>query len=95
VNELSESNLINLVIEWVKENSPNPRFAAIEIDENTDLFRSGLIDSFALVDLILYIENETGCTMELADSDPGEFSIVSGLCRIALKADRAEDRQYT
>ena len=95
MNELSESNLINLVIEWVKENSPKRRSAAIEIDENTDLFKSGLIDSFALMDLIVYIENETGCTMELADTAPGEFSIVSGLCRIALKADHAGDRQYT
>jgi acyl carrier protein len=95
VNQLSESKLINLVIGWVEENSPKRRFAAIEIDENTDLFKSGLIDSFALVDLIVYIESETGCTMDLGDTDPGEFSIVSGLCRIALKADHAGDRQYT
>ena len=74
MNGLSESHLIKLVIEWVKENNPN-----------TDLFKSGAIDSFGLVDLIVYIESETGCVVELADTDPGEFSVVRGLCRVALK----------
>jgi len=95
VNGLSESHLIHLVIDWVKENSPKRRTMTIEIDENTDLFQSGLIDSFGLVDLIVHIESETGCTMELADTDPAEFSVVSGLCRIAMKADHAGVRQYT
>jgi acyl carrier protein len=92
---VSESDLINLVIEWVRENSPKGRFANIEIDENTDLFHSGLIDSLALVDLIDYLESETGCAVELADTDPAEFSVVRGLCRIALKADHVGERQYT
>ena len=85
MNGLSESHLIKLVIEWVKENNPKRRTEAIEINENTDLFKSGAIDSFGLVDLIVYIE--IGCVVELADTDPGEFSVVRGLCRIALKAD--------
>jgi acyl carrier protein len=93
VNGLSESLLIHLVIDWVKENSPKRRITTIAIDENTDLFQSGLIDSFGLVDLIVYIETETGCAMELADADPAEFSVVRGLCRILLKADHAGVRQ--
>jgi D-alanine--poly(phosphoribitol) ligase subunit 2 len=82
---MSESHLIELVIEWVKEN--NRRTEAIEINEDTDLFKSGAIDSFGLVDLIVYIESETGCVVKLADTDPGEFSLVRGLCRIALNGD--------
>jgi len=87
VNGLNESHLIKLVIEWVKENDPKRRAEALEINEDTDLFKSGAIDSFGLVDLIVYIESETGCVVKLADTDPGEFSVVRGLCRIALNGD--------
>lgn len=89
MNGLSESHLIKLVIEWVKENNPKRRTEVIEINQNTDLFKSGVIDSFGLVDLIVYIESEIGCVVELADTDPEEFSVVRGLCRIALKGDHS------
>jgi acyl carrier protein len=38
-----------------------------EVNEQTPLFTSGLIDSFSLVDLIMFIETSAGIRMETLD----------------------------
>jgi acyl carrier protein len=83
--QLSELQLTDLVVEWVKRNSPKAAGNGFAIDANTDLIRSGLLDSFSFVDLIAYIETESGCQFDFTDVDASEFSVVRGLCRIALR----------
>jgi acyl carrier protein len=86
VTKPSESELIDLVIDWVKQNTLRKGTAgAVEITKDTDLFANGVLDSFGLVDLIVHIESKAGCTVDLTDADPNEFSVVKGLCRIASK----------
>jgi acyl carrier protein len=82
VSNLSESELIDIVIAWVNQNKQKGK-DTVEITENTDLFASGVLDSFGIVELIVYLESHTGCTMDLTAADPAEFSVVKGLCRIA------------
>ena len=51
----------------MRHNSPNSKLV-FEIDADTDLIASGLLDSFSLVDSIAYIENESGCQVDFTDT---------------------------
>ena len=82
---MSETQLVDLVINWVRGNHRpgNSRNGGISAD--TDLIASGLLDSFGFIDLIVFIESQSGCKIELTDVDPSEFCVVKGLCRITLR----------
>ncbi len=82
---MSETQLVDLVITWVRGNHRpgNSRNGGISAD--TDLIASGLLDSFGFIDLIVFIESQSGCKIELTDVDPSEFCVVKGLCRITLR----------
>lgn len=82
---ISESELIARVIEWTRAHQPSGSSAETEINEDTDLIATGLLDSFGFVDLIVHIESLDGCKVDLTDVDPAEFAVVKGLCRIALR----------
>ncbi len=82
--KITERELIDIVIVWVKQNTPKRGTNGLEINENTDLLGTGVLDSIGLVELILYIESQAGCPFDLTDADPKEFSMVKGLCRIAM-----------
>lgn len=38
-----------------------------KIDDSTELFSSGLIDSFAMVDLLMWLEKKTGARVDPSD----------------------------
>jgi len=80
----SENQLIDLVTGWVLRNTPKTGINGLEINAETDLIATGLLDSFALVDLIVFIESQTGCSVDFSNADPSEFCIVKGLCRLTL-----------
>ena len=80
----SESDLIDRVIDWIKQNQRAPDSGA-QITADTELVTAGLLDSLGLVELIHFIETQVGCRIDLIDVDPEEFTIVKGLCRIGLR----------
>jgi len=43
------------------------------------------LDSFAFVDLVLFIENCTQEKLDLLDVNPEEFTVVKSLCHLALQ----------
>ena len=81
-----EEQLWDVVLKWVRENSPNPEATNGKLDKDTDLMAIGALDSIAFIDLIGFIEEKTRSRIDLADIDPEEFMTVGGLCRHALKA---------
>jgi acyl carrier protein len=85
MNTLAEQQLIELVVQWVRNNRLPSNSNHIEISENTNLLESGLLDSFSFVDLILFLETSTGAKMDLIDVNPEEFTVVKSLCRLALR----------
>jgi len=91
VKGTSENALVDLVIGWVKENRLLDGASDTEISANTNLLESGLLDSFAFVDLILFLENCTGEKVDLMEVNPEEFTVVRGLCRLALR--RSQETQ--
>ena len=81
---VAEQELIQQVIGWVKQNGLNGA-SHTEISESTNLLESGLLDSFAFVDLVLFIENCTQEKLDLLDVNPEEFTVVKRLCHLALQ----------
>lgn len=82
----SEAQLVDLVINWVRSNHRPGHSRNGEISSDTDLIASGLLDSFGFIDLIVFIETQSGCKIDLMDADPNEFCIVKGLCQIILRS---------
>jgi acyl carrier protein len=84
VKAVAEQELIQQVIGWVKENGLNGA-SHTEISESTNLLETGLLDSFAFVDLVLFIEKCTQKKLDLLDVNPEEFTVVKSLCHLALR----------
>ena len=84
----SENEFVELIVNWVRKNTQTNGNRHVEITLDTNLMESGLLDSIGFVALIVFIEEELGCNVDLADVDPSEFSTLKGLSRIALKNDK-------
>ena len=82
----SEQELVDLVVCWVKENKLTSASNDMEVSENTNLLESGLLDSFAFVELLLFIENYSGTKMDLVDINPEEFTVIKRLCQLAMRS---------
>lgn len=82
----SEAQLVDLVINWVRSNHRPGNSRNGKISPDTDLIASGLLDSFGFIDLIVFIESQSGCRIDLTDVDPNEFCVVKGLCQIILRS---------
>lgn len=83
---MSEAQLLDLVINWVRNNRCSGDLRNGELSADTDLIASGLVDSFAFIDLIVFVESQSGCKIDLTDVDPKEFCVVKGLCKIILRS---------
>ena len=81
----SEEELIALVVGWVQDNRITSDSNDIEVSGNTNLFESGFLDSFAFVELLLFIESYTGTKIDLIDASAEEFTVIKQLCRLALR----------
>ena len=80
-----EIELDDLIIKWVRKNAQTNGNGRVELTRHTNLLESGLLDSIGFVELIVFMEGQTGCNIDLTDVDPGEFTTVEGLSRIALR----------
>jgi acyl carrier protein len=69
---------------WVENKSRELDNGAIEIEPETDLLGTGVLDSLAFIDLVGFIEEQTGQPVDLLDIDPEEFTTIRGLCDAAL-----------
>ena len=84
MNSIKENVLVISVLGWIKEHKlPGNRHGA-EITEDIDLITDGLLDSMGLVDLLLFVEEQTGRPIDLKTVEPKDICVVKNLCRIAL-----------
>jgi acyl carrier protein len=93
VNSLTQNELTDLVIQWVRDNRQAGDFSEPEITENTDLMAAGLLDSYGFVDLLLFLEGRTGNRVDLTEVDPSEFTVVGSLCNIVLAGGTGDSLQ--
>ncbi len=54
-----------------------------EVTEDTELFSSGLIDSFAMVDLLLFLEKHTGARLGPEDIDLDNLDTIGRIIKFA------------
>jgi acyl carrier protein len=84
VNSIKENALVVSVLNWIKEHKlPGTRDGA-EITEDIDFITDGLLDSMGLVDLLLFVEEQTGRPIDLKTVEPTDICVVRNLCRIAF-----------
>jgi acyl carrier protein len=91
----TENDLVDLVINWVLEYKKEDGLRDGAITAETDLIANGLLDSYGMIDLLLFVETCVGCKIDLTDVDPAEFSLVRGVCRIALRNPQLEPSHAT
>jgi acyl carrier protein len=80
-----EMKLADIIIRWVRKNAQANGNGQVELTRHTNLIESGLLDSIGFVELIVFMEGQTGGNIDLTDVDPSEFTTVEGLSRIALR----------
>lgn len=83
---MSEAQLVDLVINWVRKNHRSGDGQNGALSADTDLIASGLLDSFAFIELMVFVESQNGCKIDLTDVDPQEFCVVKGLCKTILRS---------
>jgi len=93
VTGLTQNELTGIIIQWVRDNRQPGDFSDPEITGNTDLMASGLLDSFGFVDLLLFLEGETGTKVDLMEVDPSEFTVVKSLCNIVVASRNGDSLQ--
>jgi len=93
VTTLNQNALTGLIIQWVRDNRQPGDFSDPEIKETTDLLANGLLDSFGFVDLLLFLEGQTGIKVDLRGVDPAEFTVVKSLCNIVLASRNGDSLQ--
>ena len=79
---MTQDQFLDLLTNWIRANKQIPE--SMKISADTELLGTGLLDSFDFLDLIMHIESKTGRKINLAVADPSEFSVVRGLCNLAL-----------
>jgi acyl carrier protein len=70
-----ERNAIEIVVATFL----NLECKAEEVGLDVDLFDSGIVDSFKMVELIVHLEKTTGTSIDLFDADPQSFLTIRGL----------------
>jgi acyl carrier protein len=82
---MNQDQFVELLANWFRANKQTS--SDLKITADTELLGSGLLDSFDFLDVIVYIENKTGRKIDLSVADPNDFSLVSGLWKLANGGD--------
>ncbi len=70
---INETGLINFIQHDLLLNRPT----AETLSSETNLITSGIIDSLSLIQLVTYLEKQTGIEIEDADVNPDNFQSVA------------------
>jgi len=62
---------------------PGPSIAAV--DDHTNLFDSGLLDSLAVIQIILYLEQQHGVNMAAQGIEPNDLGSIAGILNAILR----------
>jgi len=81
---MREDELLDRVRQWIRQNHQSTAADTLDLSDGTDLIASGLLDSMAFVELIVFVEALTNAKVDLSDIDPVEFTTVRGFCRSVL-----------
>ena len=81
MNMKTNDELARLAVDWIRRNNSETEATNGEIDRSTNLLDGGVLDSIGFLDLIGYLEQESGGQIELLDAELDEIATVDGLIR--------------
>ncbi len=84
MNLVQEKALVVSVLNWIKGHRLPQNCDAADITDEIDLITDGVLDSMGLVNLLLFVEEQTGRPIDLKTVEPKDVCVVKNLCRIAL-----------
>ena len=76
------TGIMNAVADYIMENFGLERE---DLEEDTPLFSSNLLDSFAMVDLVSFIETQSGVRFEVLDMHFGNLDSLTKINGIVAK----------
>jgi len=79
VDEITENVLEYVVDEYVEEDDD------LEIDADTPLITSGIVDSFSMVSLKAFLEKTYSITLPDAEATPEAFNTVASIVALVKK----------
>ena len=66
-------------LEWVMKRANEKN---VIVTEDTDLFASGVLDSFGIIKLIAYMIETLGINLKQEDMIPANFRCINSICRL-------------
>ena len=86
---MDAERLMETVRGWVENKSREIDNVMVEITPETNLLVTGLLDSLAFIELVEFIEEQSGRRVDLLNIDPEEFTTIRGLCDAAVAGTRS------
>ena len=87
MKETAEFELADRLIKQIRGSNTGRTSLNTEIEPDTDLLTTGILDSMGFVELLIFMETEYGYKIDLLDADPAQFSTIKGLCELASKGE--------
>jgi acyl carrier protein len=78
--------LADQLIKQIRQTNNGRTSLNTEIEPDTDLLTTGILDSMGFIELLMFMETEYGYKIDLLDADPAQFSTIKGLCELASKS---------
>lgn len=82
---MREDELLDRIRQWIRQTHQSTAADTVDLSDGTDLIASGLLDSMAFIELIVFVETLTEAKIDLSDIDPAEFTTIRGFCRSVLR----------
>lgn len=79
---IDQKEIVNKLMQFLERERPQSSYS---ISPDTDLIAAGILDSLLIVSVVLFIEEELGCTLEFDDLIETNFSSVTSMANLVVK----------
>ena len=84
--DITAEKLKEIVLRFLREQFHITQEQLQGLDFKVNLIQLGFVDSQGFVELVVFLEEETGVAIDFDDVDPEEFTTLDGLLRHVLKS---------
>ena len=82
---MSPDDVRDVVLEYIKQEYVDEDDDDTEVTYDTKLISSGIVDSFSLVSMKVFLEKKYGITIPDAEANTETFNTVSGIAEVVKK----------
>lgn len=75
------SELKRNMLEWVRRRCEEDGNLSKALDPETDLIEGALLDSISFIELLAFVESQTGISIEIGQIAQEDLASVAGICR--------------